>query len=99
MFAFFLPFGSCRDAISARVWLSRRRGMSFVCTVCANTVDPMRGQECADVFKRQLRRILAAPIGQRRADRLSRFVAGDIVAAEAAVTAQRSTSHIFKLPL
>ena len=43
--------------------------------------------------------VLAAPIGQRRADRLGRFVAGNVVAAEAAVAAERPAGHVIELPL
>ena len=44
-------------------------------------------------------RILAAPTGQRRADRLRRFVARNVVAAEAAVAAERPAADVFELPL
>ena len=39
----------------------------------AGPVDAVRCQERADVLERELRRILAAPVRQRRANRLGRF--------------------------
>ena len=42
-----------------------------------------------DVLERQPRRILAAPIGQAGADRLGVLEAGNVVAAEAAILADR----------
>ena len=59
----------------------------------------VRRQELADVLERELGRILAAPAGQRRADRLGRFVARNVVAAEAAVAAERTAGHVLELPL
>ena len=60
---------------------------------------PCVARNCADVLERQLRRVLAAPVGQRRADRLGRFVAGNVVAAEAAVAAERAAGDVLELPL
>src|SRR6185503_19352555 len=54
-------------------------------------------QELVDVLKRQLRWILAAPTCQRRADWLGRLVAGDVVATEATVPADRPPGDILDL--
>ena len=42
---------------------------------------------------------LRPQLGQRRADRLGRFVARNIVAAEAAVAAERAAGDVLELPL
>ena len=42
---------------------------------------------------------LRPQLGQRRADRLGRFVAGNVVAAEAAVPAERAAGDVLELPL
>ena len=71
---------------------------------CVSASGPWPSMPCVveerlDVLERQLRRILAAPAGQRRADRLGRFVAGNVVAAEAAVAAERAAGDVFELLL
>src|SRR5262249_13316345 len=55
-------------------------------------------QELVDVFKRQLRWVLATPARERRTDRLRRLVARNIVAAKATIAAQRTSTNIFELP-
>src|SRR5262245_7964369 len=74
-----------------------RLAVSFMVT--ARAVDAMGGQERADVFERQLRRILTAPIRKRCANRLGRFEARNIMAAEAAIPAQRAACDVLELPL
>ena len=47
-----------------------------------------------DVLERQPRRVLAAPIGQARADRLGVFEPGNVVAAEAAILADAAAADV-----
>ena len=59
--------------------LPGRRG-DLACGVCFRWVlgvDAVGFEEFVNVFKRQLRRFLPAPVGQCRADRLGVFEAGD----------------------
>src|SRR5882757_9282452 len=82
-------FWSCSRGMRGRIITLHRSTCRHILRV--------RRQELVNVFKRQLRRILATPTRQRRSDGLRRFVARDVVAAKAAITTQRPAAHILKL--
>ena len=60
---------------------------------------PMPNAMVCHVLEGELRGFLAAPIGQRRADRLGFLEARNVVAAEAAVLADSATGDEFELAL
>src|SRR5690606_39523515 len=54
-------------------------------------------EEHADILEGELRYVFAAPIGQRRANRLGVLVAWNVVAAEAAIATQGSLGDVVEL--
>src|SRR4051812_38171198 len=89
----------CAHRVMRRFGCTRRTSCRRAAPVARRDELTVRCEEFIDVLERQLRRILTAPTCQRRADRLCRFVAGNIMAAETAVPTNRSATHIVELPL
>ena len=88
----------CLDVVAGVVVEIARIQMPVVGVFAVRSMVAMRVartfHKLLDVLKGELRGFLATPIGQRRADRFFPFEAGDVVAAEAAVFADRTTRDI-----